>query len=283
MAGAPPACGPGRSASLMLPPELSLEITTIPATGRPARAEMLFVHGAYTDNWCWQPFFGPWFAARGFTVHLLSLRGHGSSGGRPLLFATSLDDYVTDVQTAISSLGSKPVLIGHSMGAAVVERAARLCGARGLALLAPIPPGGLLGVAHRLLFEQPASWAEFQRLAAGTASPTELEALRPFYFTEQIDPALLWETARRLQPESQRALLDLSFRFDRERGPLAMPVTVIGGGADGLFTPGQIAATAADYGVEATILAGVPHMLMLDHWEPVAQSLHAWLESYIPA
>src|ERR1700741_242771 len=87
-------------------------------TGRPP---LLFVHGGYCDAWCWEPYFLPWFAARGYAAYALSLRGHGKSPGFESLFITSLADYESDVEYVAALLPEQPVLIGHSMGAAIVE------------------------------------------------------------------------------------------------------------------------------------------------------------------
>ena len=108
----------------MLPQEPRLEVRS----RRPARANgsarkppLLFVHGGYCDSWCWEPFFLPFFAARGYAAHAISLRGHGDSGGHETLFVAGFDDYAADVERVASALPAPPVLIGHSMGAAVVE------------------------------------------------------------------------------------------------------------------------------------------------------------------
>src|SRR5947209_14946365 len=105
----------------MLPPEPNLEVRSrLPkrANGRPP---LLFVHGGYCDAWCWEPYFLPWFAAKGYAAHALSLRGHGRSAGGETLYMASLADYEADVEHAIATLGTQPILIGHSMGAAIVE------------------------------------------------------------------------------------------------------------------------------------------------------------------
>ncbi|HET9763724.1 MAG TPA: alpha/beta fold hydrolase, partial [Casimicrobiaceae bacterium] len=105
----------------MLPPEPDLEVRS----RRPARANsrppLLFVHGGYCDGWCWEPHFLPWFAARGYAAYALSLRGHGKSGGHETLFVAGLDDYAADVAQVARSLPAPPILVGHSMGAAIVE------------------------------------------------------------------------------------------------------------------------------------------------------------------
>src|SRR6266536_4045871 len=110
----------------MLPPEFDLELrsrTPLRGNGRnSSKPPLLFIHGGYCDGWCWDPYFLPWFAERGYAAHALSLRGHGASGGHETLFIAGLDDYAADVEHVASRLPAAPVLIGHSMGAAIVER-----------------------------------------------------------------------------------------------------------------------------------------------------------------
>ena len=62
----------------MLPFESRLEVRKrLPAT-RSRKPPLLFVHGGYCDAWFWEPYFLPWFAARGYAAYALSLRGHGA-------------------------------------------------------------------------------------------------------------------------------------------------------------------------------------------------------------
>jgi len=71
----------------MLPVETQLEILEHLPAGPTRKPPLLFVHGGYCDAWCWEPYFLPWFAARGYPSYALSLRGHGGSGGGSTLFA----------------------------------------------------------------------------------------------------------------------------------------------------------------------------------------------------
>src|SRR5450755_4556773 len=124
----------------MLPPETQLEVRSHLPRAKSARPPLLFVHGGYCDAWCWEPFFLPWFAAQGFPSYALSLRGHGNSGGLASLFVAGLDDFVADVEHVAGQLAAPPLLIGHSMGAAVLERMLATRPVRAAALLAPVPP-----------------------------------------------------------------------------------------------------------------------------------------------
>ena len=85
----------------------------------------------------------------------LSLRGHGASGGHDTLFVAGLDDYAADVEHVAAQLDVAAVLIGHSMGAAIVERLLATRPVRAAALLAPVPPAGLLTMAARLATDAP--------------------------------------------------------------------------------------------------------------------------------
>jgi non-heme chloroperoxidase len=240
---------------------------------------LLFVHGGYCDAWCWEPFFLPWFAAKGFPSYALSLRGHGASGGQESLFVAGLDDYVADVEHVTATLPSPPVLIGHSMGAAVVERLLTTRPIRAAALLAPVPPGGLGPVASRLLAWQPEYMINMQRLDAPHLSGDIQAALRPMYFSETIDPKILAEAFAHLSVESPRALLDLTLRLHGGKPVAAARLFVLGSHDDRISTLADVNATASLYGITPTIVRGLAHMMMLEReWERAARPLLDWLE-----
>ena len=257
-----------------------LEIISLaPATTRKARPPLLFVHGGYCDAWCWQPLYMPWFAQRGHPVHAVSLRGHGGSDGHESLFGASVDDYAADVLRAMREVGGDPVLVGHSMGAAVIERIRQRHPLRGAALLAPLPPSGLLSVASRLMLQQPDYLLQMRDMQQGNVTADVLAALRPYYFTDDIDPGLLREAGRHLCAESSRALFDLSLRPPAFAPASASPVFVLGARGDRICQPADVDATARDHGVTATLVDGLAHMLMLvPGWERTAAPLAAWLD-----
>ena len=263
----------------MLPSEPHLEVRTrLPATAS-RKPPLLFVHGGYCDAWCWDPHFLPWFAAHGHAAHALSLRGHGESAGADALWVTGLDDYAADVERIASTLPVPPILVGHSMGAAVVERLVATRPVRAAALLAPIPPAGLLPVAARLAAEHPDYLFQMSRLDPRKLSTEVLSALEPFYFSDRIDRRLLREAARHLGVESPRALIDLSLRLHwRLPDAESPPMFVLGAHGDRICRPEDVVATARHHGVTATLLPGLAHMLMLEPgWEAVADALAKWL------
>jgi pimeloyl-ACP methyl ester carboxylesterase len=258
-----------------------LEIVSRLPARRSRRPPLLFVHGGYCDAWCWEPYFLPWFAAKGYPAHALSLRGHGRSAGADTLYMASLADYEADVESAAAQLGEPPIFIGHSMGAAIVELIVAKRPVRGAALLAPIPPSGLLSVATRLATQHPDYVMQMSGLDPSRLSAAVFEALRPFYFGADVDPRVLAQAARHLNGESGRALFDLSLRLHwalpRQEPP---PLLVVGAEGDRICLPSDVRATAQHHGVEAHLVPGLAHMLMLEPaFATAATPLLRWLRT----
>lgn len=52
----------------------------------------------------------------------MSFRGHGQSDGYEKLHTYTMDDYVEDAYRVLQTFEQKPIIIGHSMGGAVVQK-----------------------------------------------------------------------------------------------------------------------------------------------------------------
>jgi non-heme chloroperoxidase len=259
---------------------LQLEIISREAgkNARP-RPPLLFVHGGYCDAWCWDRFFLPHLSRRGYSSHALSLRGHGGSDGHCELALAGLDAFAEDVLAAAATLPAPPVLIGHSMGAVVVERALAQLAAPAAVFVAPIPPWGLLPVATRLIGADPSFLWHIGTLD-GRRTPLEsLSALKALYFTDEVDPQVLAELVPHLHQESPRAVFELSLPQSMKARSRAPEMMVLGAERDALFPPAQVSASAARFGLEAEILPGLPHMFMLEPgWRRAADRLADWLD-----
>ena len=257
-----------------------LELLALPAAaGSAARAPLVFVHGAYVGAWCWAEHFLPWFAARGHPAYALSLRGHGESAGRDRLHAFGLADFADDLAAAVRGLEPAPVLVGHSMGALVVQKfLERNPGAaRAAALLCPVPPFGVLPASFSLALTRPALFAEINALAFdGRASRA---ALQEALFAGPVEAERLERYFRRMQPESRRAILDMSGWGLPQSWRTALPDTlVIGAERDVLISPALAQTTARLLGAEYLLLPGLGHAVMLESgWRSAAEGLAGWL------
>lgn len=257
----------------------SLEILSAPARSREGRPPLLFVHGAFVGAWCWAEHFLPWFAQRGWDAHAVSLRGHGASAGRDALDASGLQDYVEDVVEAASGLGEPPVLIGHSMGGIVVQRAAHRCNAPALVLMAPVPPHGLGSSVLWLALRDPPLFFALHATQLGMGVRA-LGRMRDYLFSASLTEADIAPYMRRAQHESNRALAELMWpQHVWITSSVGRPVRVLGAGNDALLSPAGVYEAAAFYGVAPTIVPGMAHAMMLEPgWLEPAERIARWLE-----
>ncbi|MBR0566461.1 alpha/beta fold hydrolase [Azoarcus sp. L1K30] len=240
---------------------------------------LLFVHGAYTGAWCWEEHFLPWFAERGWTAYAVSLSGHGKSLHHDHLDALSIDDYVNDVAAVVARLPGAPVLIGHSMGGMVVQKYLERATAPAAVLMASVPPQGLMGSAFGLMFKKPHLLADLNRLMSG--GEAQLESLREALFHQPIEAPALRRYYALSQPESHRAIWDMTlFNLPQPGRMRDVPMLVLGASHDQLIPPDQVMMTAATYGLKAEIFDDLGHGMMLEHgWEGVAERIAVWLDT----
>ena len=259
---------------------MTLEIISRKAAGEAKGPPLLFVHGAYTGAWCWDEHFLPWFARHGYDAHAVSLRGHGGSPVPGSLDLASVDDYVADVLEAAGRLGAPPVRIGHSMGAIVVQRAARRARASAMALLAPVPPQGLAASAWTLATRDPPLYLGLNamQLTNGGASG-DLARLRDYLFSQTVTEAAARRHLMRMQRESNRALADLAwpqhFWIAPSRG---LRTLVIGAARDAFFSRSMLEEAARFHRVAPVVFEDLAHMFMLEPgWRGVAEAILEWL------
>src|ERR1700674_4096534 len=81
-------------------------------------------------------------AQAGWDAWTLDLRGHGLSPAPGGLGRVSLADYVADVRRCLDHLG-ETVLVGHSMGGLIAQKAAEGGGVAAAVFLTSAPPRGI--------------------------------------------------------------------------------------------------------------------------------------------
>ncbi len=254
-----------------------LEMLYWPDTEAAQRTPLIFVHGAYVGAWCWAERFIPWFGALGYPVSAISLRGHGKSAGRDRLHSFSLADYADDLAAAVATCATPPVLVGHSMGAAVVQKYLERATAPATAFLCPVPPAGLLPASWSLAFTRPALFAEVSAMATG--GRPSVAAVREALFASDLPAEAVERHYARMQPESRRALMDLSGWGLPQRWRMNLPRSlVIAAGEDVLIPRAQVESAARYLEAEYRLLPDLGHVLMLDAgWESAARCLQEWL------
>lgn len=267
---------------------LSTEIWTFPdrqlevvrAGPRTSAPSIVLVHGVCHDAWCWHHFLR-FFGDRGYDTVAVSLRGHGASSGRRQLHALGLADYVDDVVRVVAKLGRKPVLVGHSMGGAILQRYLALYSdtMSAAVLLASATAGGLSRsrFADALRGNRPRTLANAIRIAVGRPGRSGVNDTPFFSNRLSLEEAEAYRP--HLGPESWRAIRDLLQRFEQVP-PELPPMLVIGSRGDALFGEKSQRSTARAYGVSPVLLDGPCHDMMLDpQWRVAAGRVLEFLQA----
>lgn len=261
---------------------MTLEVLHVAGEGGDKRPfDVVLVHGICVGAWVWAETFMPYLARAGFNVHAVSLSGHGESCGKDRLSHLTLQDYTADLAEVAAAIGRPIVAVGHSMGGAVVQSAissgTKLAGA---ALLASVPPGGLMASNLTMMWQRPRLWRELSGMFTTLSHQMDFEVMRDGLFSNRIDKLAFAKFAAKSRGES--ALIGFELQGMRPFAPSGWqaPATfVLGGTEDRLIRLEDLHATASWYGVQATIVSGLSHTVMLDpDWRLAADPLITWLD-----
>ncbi len=235
----------------------------------------LLVHGAWHGPWCWQEHWTSYFESAGHRVDAIQLDAHDRAGSHRRIW-TTIRSHVAEVRQRLAELGPGTVLVGHSMGGLIVQRALEDASAAGAVLLASAPRRGVLLATLRLLRREPA--ATLHTIATVNMWPSvRTEALtRRAFFTASTPDDLVDSTLSRLQNESFRSFVNMMVRTPRPSRVMT-PVHVIAAELDGFFTVAEQSDLAEAYGTELYVVAGAGHDLMLDSsWADAADEVLRW-------
>jgi len=241
------------------------------------------VHGAFVGAWCWQPHFMRYFADQGFSCVAPSLRGHGNSEIAGPLDYAGIREYVADLSSVIADLsGPPPVLIGHSMGALVVQRYLEAHAASAAVLMAPVPRHGLMASTWRLAVSDPMLFAQFGLMQAWGRPAVDKALARRAVFSQRLPESELEQYTQAVERESQRALWEMNVHA-AGRPWLAdsqVPMRVVAAAEDALFTPQETKDVAHLWDASWVEIAKTGHAMMLEpYWQSAADDVIRWLWS----
>lgn len=248
------------------------------ATGAP----LLFVHGGFVNSRCWDFHFLPFFQERGHDCFALDFSGHGESDGHDRLDTLGLDDYLNDLHHAAQQIGQPTILIGHSMGARVVERYLRQGSpARAAILMAPVPASGTAASAFQLSLHYPGFHQAIQEALDGRISAQTAALLTRIYFSPAVTPRMAERYLSMIGRESSRAIVELLMP---ELGWPARsprpPTLMVTGGRDEVFPASALKFTALAWAADLHCEPEAGHLMMLGpHWENIANAMLAWIDA----
>jgi len=254
-----------------------LEIRRRSPSGAAFRTPLVFVHGAFVGAWCWDEHFLGYLSGRGFHTVAPSLRGHGGSAGD--LQRSGVADYVADLESVVAELDTPPVLIGHSMGGLVVQKYLERHACRAAVLMASVPPTGLVQSTLRLLLGDPMLFTQLTFMQGLGPGAVNAEIARRAVFSDHLSAADLARFSRYMQPESQRALWDMTAgALPRPWQMDVPPMLVMAAAGDTLFSVREAEGAARRYNAELHVEPEMAHAMMLEPgWRNVADRLVDWL------
>ena len=235
--------------------DLLLDVS-LPA--RVSRPPVLMVHGIMGGAW----YFAKWlqyFSARGHPAYALNLRGH--HGSRPIenFGQVSVMDYVVDVRDATAGIrarhpGAPLVLVGHSMGGLVAQKAAESASPAAVILLSSVPPRGIPLLSWPLFLRELKHVSAMLTSRAITVNPRDAADL----FLNRVDPTEVASFVPLWAPASGRVGREITFgRIAIEEKRVTSPVLVVAGADD----------------------AGNAHFLIWEAgWDRIAADVAAWLD-----
>lgn len=232
------------------------------------RPPLIFIHGAGGSFLSWHPHLR---RLEGETVYTLDLPGHGNSDG---VGRQSIQDYADDVlQFIAENKIQKPILVGHSMGGAIVLT---------LGLQYPDQITGLvlLGTGAKLRV----SPLIFEKVKDTTTFAEAVQLVNEYSFNTDAPKELIRlsiEAMLKLNPQTLLGdfLACNSFDVIGKLNAIQIPTLILCGTLD-VMTPPKFSKSLAEQIPQAQLhmLEKTGHMLMLEQPDAVAKLIKHFLD-----
>ncbi|MEV7994838.1 alpha/beta fold hydrolase [Streptomyces sp. NPDC086077] len=231
---------------------------------------IVFIHGGSHGSWLWDNWTRH-FAGLGRHCYAFSWFNHTGSKALPTeeFVNRSMLDATEELDIVVRYAGEAPVLIAHSMGAAVAQKYAEDHAVQAQVLLAPVPCTESKGEAIQVPVDLS---APFPPMPFETAVDwfftgcSEDDARRYHALMPAESPRAVWEAAQR----------GAAIQLDRTR--ISGPMLMVAGGQD-IVSPAELVRQhAAHFGADYLYLPDRAHSLILEpRWLDVANRIDSWL------
>lgn len=230
---------------------------------------LLLVHGACHGWWAFERWMA-FFSVFGWRAYSMSLRNHAGSRTVPekVYLRMKAAEYVDDILRVQEWIQRPVVLLGHSMGGILAQKAAERSTPKALILVASVGPGQLGVIREPLPTHKPILF------------PPE-EAKRLWF--HRIDDREFQAIYEKLVPESPSVMNEYSGgQLHVDRSKIRCPVLVVGAQYDRTVVH-PYERIARFYGCEALEVPEAGHDLILEpEGFKAAVAIHRWLLSTLP-
>ena len=240
---------------------------------------ILFLHGAYCDDWIWQENYMKFFADQGFDCYSLNFENNSS-----MFDMVTLDTLVKKVLESIDEIGSQPIIIGHSMAGAVLAKLYESIKIPSPAwiLMAPAPPRNFYVSSQELLMNNPMLFSQMyilQMLGKCFVSP---KLAKYALFSEDFNDEEAQTFIHKIKPMSNHLSIEImSLHIDDSKLKTDFPVLLQAAKQDKLISHRNIELTENTFNVKAKWY-DCGHAIMLDHkWQEAAQDTVDWINKNV--
>lgn len=241
---------------------------------------ILFVHGAWHSSWYWDVYFMDYFNKKGYSTYAINLTlhdGESNPSNREINLLT-FSDYVKDVKQAIHEIEEPVILVGHSMGGAIIQKYLEQYPAQAAILMATVPSNGVICATLNVLKIFPV------RVLRGLASFSLHYIIRGkkhakwAFYDNSITEEKLTEYASKVQRESFTAYIQMLFFRVKKNYHSKIPMLVLAAEGDKLFSVKEQLRTAKKYNADYQLIKNTGHNLMLTAaWRKTADTMIDWI------
>jgi pimeloyl-ACP methyl ester carboxylesterase len=246
------------------------------------RATAVLVHGPCLGPWIWSEHLVPRLEALGLRCLAPDLHeAWPRAGWSPAVARVSVARYADRLHAMLERVRGPRILVGHSLGARVVEALVERGLRDGAVLISPTPPEGLEAPARALAARWPAPLARAllakrPLLLLGEPGRADPERVRTLLLGPRAPDTLVERVAASLRDEPYVACLE--WLRPRPAPPRGVPVLALSGRDDLLVTPAALRRTAAAWDAVAHVIPHAGHCPMVGPAGAVlARHVERWL------
>ena len=207
--------------------------------GYPKLKPIIFVHGAWCGNWVWERLLQE-LEGQPYSFHFAELPFRNQTE-KLQVSAANFKYYVEAVKKVACAVeqetGQKPIMVGHSLGAVIVQSLASMGCVDKAILIAPASPGGVFQITPKML--QVFSWWVTRWGFWKTSSKMPFEHFHR-YLLAGWDEQSARDFYQKLVHDSGRVLAQIAFWHSSTFVPassIACPVLCLAGSRDHIATP----------------------------------------------
>lgn len=242
---------------------------------------ILFLHGAYCDSWVWKEHFLEYFSNKGFDCYTLDFELEQSLY---TMCPTTLNTYVNQVLEAIKKIGRPPILVGHSMAGAVMQKLYQQHQIEFPAwvLMAPAPPRNFYESSQEMLMNNPMLFSQMymlQMLGKQFVSPT---LAKHALLSDEFDDKKAASYVSLVKGMPNSVVVDImTLNIPDSELQVKFPVMLQSAKQDRLISSKNTAIVEKAFGIKAKYYNS-GHALMLDNeWKSVAADIIKFIEKKV--